>query len=109
MEALWQYVGTILSLARITSLDHVGLIDFRARFVEGDPRVVRAMREGLGASFNAIRDVTAFAEGLLLVARCIETMTDATIKAEVEAIAALMRPPPQTPLPTQDDGLLLDF
>lgn len=31
------------NLARITSLDHAGLIDFRARFVEGNPRVVRAI------------------------------------------------------------------
>ncbi|KAG0153450.1 hypothetical protein PDIDSM_2102 [Penicillium digitatum] len=50
VEALWQYVGTSTNLTRITSLDHAGLIDFRARFVEGDPRVVRAMREGLGTS-----------------------------------------------------------
>ncbi|KGO38653.1 hypothetical protein PEX1_096490 [Penicillium expansum] len=87
VEALWQYVGTSASLARITSLDHAGLIDFRARFVEGDPRVVRAMREGLGASLNAVLDATAFAEGLMLVDRCIETMKDETVKAEVGAIA----------------------
>ncbi|KAJ5510252.1 hypothetical protein N7453_002355 [Penicillium expansum] len=56
------------------------------------------MREGLGASLSSIRDATAFAEGLLLVERCIETMKDSAIKAEVEAIATAMRPPPQTPL-----------
>ncbi|KAG0156312.1 hypothetical protein PDIDSM_3489 [Penicillium digitatum] len=98
VEALWQYVGTSTNLTRITSLDHAGLIDFRARFVEGDPRVVRAMREGLGTSLNAVRDAIAFAEGLMLVDRCFETMKDETIKAEVGAIATLVRPPPQTPL-----------
>lgn len=54
VEALWQYVGNTANLACIISLDHAGLIDFRARFVEGDPRVVRAMREGLDASLSSI-------------------------------------------------------
>lgn len=49
--------------------------------------MVRAMREGLGASLNAVLDATAFAEGLMLVDRCIETMKDETVKAEVGAIA----------------------
>ncbi|KAJ5494861.1 hypothetical protein N7463_010948 [Penicillium fimorum] len=109
VEALWQYVGNSTRLARITSLDHAGLIDFRARFVEGDLRVVRAMREELGASLNAIRDAAAFAEGLLLMDRCIDTMKNDTIKAEVEAIATLMRPPPQTPLALQDEQLSTEF
>ncbi|OQE95431.1 hypothetical protein PENNAL_c0002G06995, partial [Penicillium nalgiovense] len=75
------------------------LIDFRARFVEGDPRVVRAIREGLGAtSLRAIRDAAAFAEGLLLVDRCIKTTKDNALKVEVESIASIIRPPPQTPL-----------
>ncbi|EKV13320.1 hypothetical protein PDIG_39320 [Penicillium digitatum PHI26] len=108
VEALWQYVGTSTNLTRITSLDHAGLIDFRARFVEGDPRVVRAMREGLGTSLNAVRDAIAFAEGLMLVDRCFETMKDETIKAEVGAIATLVRPPPQTPL-SPHDQLAMDF
>ncbi|CAI7568342.1 unnamed protein product [Penicillium discolor] len=43
VEALWQQVGSTASLARMKSLDHAGLIDFRARFVEGDSRVVRAI------------------------------------------------------------------
>lgn len=64
MEALFQNVGG-RELARITSLDRAGLVDFRARFVEGDPRIVRAMREGLGTSLDSIRDATALAEGLL--------------------------------------------
>ncbi|KAJ5447495.1 hypothetical protein N7445_002316 [Penicillium cf. griseofulvum] len=42
------------------------------------------MREGLWASLNTIRDAAAFAEGLLLVDRCIETMKDDTMKPEVE-------------------------
>ncbi|QQK48186.1 reverse transcriptase [Penicillium digitatum] len=108
VEALWQYVGTSTNLTRITSLDHAGLIDFRARFVEGDPRVVRAMREGLGTSLNAVRDAIAFAEGLMLVDRCFETMKDETIEAEVGAIATLVRPPPQTPL-SPHDQLAMDF
>ena len=108
VEALWQQVGNTTALARITPLSHAGLIDFRARFVEGDLRVVHAMREGLGASLDSIRDAATFAEGLLLVDRCIEAMTDTGIKAEVEAIAAVMRPPPQTPLPSSQDGELPD-
>lgn len=40
VEALWQQVGSTPSLSRITSLDHAGLIDFRARFVEGDSREI---------------------------------------------------------------------
>ncbi|OQD91952.1 hypothetical protein PENSOL_c046G06824 [Penicillium solitum] len=103
VKALWQQVGSTTALARITSLDHAGLIDFRARFVEGEPRVVRAMREDLGASLDSIRDAAALAEGLLLVDRCIETMADTGIRAEIEAIATLMRPPPQTPLPSSQD------
>ncbi|KAF4769324.1 hypothetical protein HAV15_008478 [Penicillium sp. str.  len=69
------------------------------------------MRKGLGTSLDSIRDATAFAEGLLLVERCIETMKDDAIKSEVEAIAALMRPPPQTPLPSSQDvgQLAMDF
>lgn len=79
--------------------------------MEGDPRIVRAMRKGLGTSLDSIRDATAFAEGLLLVERCIETMKDDAIKSEVEAIAALMRPPPQIPLPSSQDvgQLAMDF
>lgn len=111
VKALWQQVGSTTALARITSLDHAGLIDFRARFVEGEPRVVRAMREDLGASLDSIRDAAALAEGLLLVDRCIETMADTGIRAEIEAIATLMRPPPQTPLPSSQDmeQLVMDF
>lgn len=84
------------------------LIDFRARFVEGDPRVVRAIYGALGAS-DSVRDATALAKGLLLVDRCIKTITDPALRSEVEAIAILMRPPPQTPLPLAQDALLLDF
>ncbi|KAF4769398.1 hypothetical protein N7455_008948 [Penicillium solitum] len=43
VEALWQQVGSTASLARMKSLDHAGLIDFRARLVEGDSRVLRAI------------------------------------------------------------------
>ena len=56
------------------------------------------MNEGLGASRNTIRDNIAFAEGLLLVDRCIETLSDDALKQEVQAIANAMRPTPQTPL-----------
>ncbi|KAJ6178163.1 hypothetical protein N7519_008624 [Penicillium mononematosum] len=83
VEALFQNVGGSTELARISSLDHAGLIDFRARFVEGDPRVVRAMREGPGVSLNLIRDAITFAEGLLLIDRCIETIKDDTLKLEL--------------------------
>ncbi|OQD72258.1 hypothetical protein PENPOL_c001G06617 [Penicillium polonicum] len=91
-------ISRALGEERITSLDHAGLVDFRARFIEGDPRVVRVMNEGLGASRNTIRDTIAFAEGLLLVDRCIETLSDDALKQEVQAIANAMRPTPQTPL-----------
>ncbi|KAJ5207516.1 hypothetical protein N7491_001855 [Penicillium cf. griseofulvum] len=67
------------------------------------------MREGLWASLNTIRDAAAFAEGLLLVDRCIETMKDDTMKPEVEAIANLMQPPPQPPLPLQHGQVFADF
>lgn len=69
------------------------------------------MREGLGAtSLRAIRDAAAFAEGLLLVDRCIETTKDNALKVEVESIASIMRPPPQTPLQLQDEGVIMaDF
>ncbi|KXG47601.1 uncharacterized protein PGRI_014710 [Penicillium griseofulvum] len=106
VEALHQSVAGSKELARIISLDHASLIDFRARFVEGDPHVIRAMREGLGSSLNLIRDATALAEGLLLVDRCIDTLKDGALKSEVMAIANEMRPPPQTPLPHIQ---LLDF
>ncbi|KAJ5968259.1 hypothetical protein N7501_004507 [Penicillium viridicatum] len=56
------------------------------------------MLEGLGPSLNTIRDTIAFAEGLLLVDRCIETLKDNVLKLEVQAIANMMRPTPQTPL-----------
>ncbi|KAJ5530351.1 hypothetical protein N7527_003744 [Penicillium freii] len=98
VEALHQAVGNSKQLERITSLDHAGLVDFRARFIEGDPRVVRAMNEGLGESRNTIRDTIAFAEGLLLVDRCIETLSDDVLKQEVQTISSAMRPTPQTPL-----------
>ncbi|KAI2690531.1 hypothetical protein CBS147355_982 [Penicillium roqueforti] len=98
VEALFQNVGGSRRLERIASLGHAGLVDFRARFVEGDPRVTRAMREGLGTSLNAIRDTIAFAEGLLLVDRCIEMVKNDAVRLEVEAIASMMRPPPETPL-----------
>ncbi|CAI7594711.1 unnamed protein product [Penicillium glandicola] len=110
VEALFQH-ATNPAQQRIASLDLAGLVDFRARFVEGDPRVVRAMRDGLGAvSLRAIRDAAAFAEGLLLVDRCIETMEDNDLRHQVEAIAAAMRPPPQTPLAPQDnEPIMPDF
>jgi hypothetical protein len=100
VEALYQQVQGSKELSRIVSLDHGALIDFRARFVEGDPRVTRAMHEGLGASLNIIRDATAMAEGLLLLDQCIGTLSDEVLRTEVTAIVAEMRPPPQTPLHT---------
>ncbi|KAJ5955954.1 hypothetical protein N7501_010233 [Penicillium viridicatum] len=98
VEALHQAVGNSKQLERITSLDHAGPVDFRARFVEGDARVVRAMHEGLGPSLNTIRDTIALAEGLLLVDRCIDTLKDDALKREVQTIANVMRPTPQAPL-----------
>ncbi|KAG0154080.1 hypothetical protein PDIDSM_1460 [Penicillium digitatum] len=81
VEALWQYVGTSTNLTRITSLDHAGLIDFRARFVEGD-RAWYA-RCGKGSELP----LTPFVMPLLLLrASCLstdfETMKDETIEAE---------------------------
>jgi hypothetical protein len=94
VEALHQAVGNSKQLERITSLDHAGLVDFRARFVEGDARVVRAMHEGLGPSLNTIRDTIAFTEGLLLVDHCIITLKDDVLKWEVQMIVNVMRPIP---------------
>ncbi|KAJ5977292.1 hypothetical protein N7501_000634 [Penicillium viridicatum] len=57
---------------------------------------------GLDEPLSGLSNLPTFAEGLLLVGRCVETLKDDSVKAEVEAIASLMRPPPQTPLHAQD-------
>lgn len=76
----------------ITILDYIGLINFRAYFVEEDLYVIRAINKGLGDSRNTIRDTIAFAEGLLLVNRYIETLSDDNLKQYVQMIANAIRP-----------------
>ncbi|KAJ5962232.1 hypothetical protein N7501_007173 [Penicillium viridicatum] len=85
VEALYQAVSNSKQLERITLLDYTGL-------------VIRAINEGLGDARNTIRDTIAFAEGLLLVDRYIETLSDDVLKQEVQTISNAIRPTPQTPL-----------
>ncbi|KAJ5166606.1 uncharacterized protein N7482_005387 [Penicillium canariense] len=96
VENLHQVVSRDPSLFHITRLGHAGLIDFRARLTEGDPRVLRALHGSL-VDHDRIRDAIALTEGLLLIDRSLQTMTDAELKPLVQQIRDELRAPPETP------------
>jgi hypothetical protein len=65
----------------------------------GDPQTIRIVRKGIG-DHDIIKDTIAFAEGILLLERCLKTLEDSDLKDTVQAIASQFQPPPQTPLYT---------
>ena len=54
------------------------------------------LRQGL-SDHDLMRDAMAYAEGMLLIEQCLNTVKD-PLKASIQAIVDQMRPPPQTPL-----------